>query len=113
MPIGTIPADPAVSVYDQGTEYKHSFGSKPPKMPPAGPRRMTADATSIHIGGRGLAHCRLYKFPPALGSSSRSSVENADAPPWSRTHRRATGGCSRRPGGEIPCGRRPGEGSRA
>ena len=33
MPIGNIPADPAVSVYDQGTEYKHSFGSKTPKMP--------------------------------------------------------------------------------
>jgi len=50
MPIGNIPADPAVSVYDQGTEYKHSFGSKTPKMPPAPPRRMTADATSTHIG---------------------------------------------------------------
>ena len=66
MPIGTIPADPAVSVYDQGTEYKHSFGSKPPKMPPAGPRRMTADATSTHIGFRGLARCRLYKFRPRI-----------------------------------------------
>ena len=50
MPIGNRPADPAVSVYDQGTEYKHSFGSKTPKMPPAPPRRMTADATSTHIG---------------------------------------------------------------
>ena len=49
--LGTmIPADPAVDVHDQGTEYKHAFGSKPPTMPPAGPThgRLITDASSSY-----------------------------------------------------------------
>ena len=51
--LGTmIPANPAVDVHGcaQGTEYKHSFGSKPPVMPPAGPThgRLITDASSSY-----------------------------------------------------------------
>lgn len=97
--LGTmIPANPAVDVHGcaQGTEYKHSFGSKPPVMPPAGPThgRLITDASSsyrIGLPDPGLAPAAaipkwaspLYtqKSPASHWAPSSTDITGKTPPP--------------------------------